>query len=78
MKEDILRRPYAAPEAELICLAPSEEIASSGWQPWFQQGDAWWGLNSWGKTPEDASITAGFTWLDVYEGNEADYNYDPD
>ena len=65
MNNDMMRRPYAAPKVEVICLAPSEEIAS--WQPWFQQGDAWWGLNSWGKKPDAASITAGFTWLDVYE-----------
>ena len=59
MNNKVTRRPYAAPEAELICLAPTEEIAS--WQPWFEQGDAWWGLNTWGKKATDVSITAGYT-----------------
>ena len=62
------RRPYAAPEAELICLAPTEAIASSaGWQPWFEQGDEWWALNRWGKKTTGVSITSGYTWLDIYD-----------
>ena len=47
MNNKSTRCPYTAPEAALICLAPTEEIAS--WQPWFEQGDEWWALNSWGK-----------------------------
>ena len=80
MNTKTMRRPYAAPEAELICLAPTEEIASSNkWQPWFQQGDEWWALNKWGATPKGVSITAGYTWLDVYkEQGKSDANFELD
>ena len=75
MNNKTTRRTYAVPEAELICLAPTEEIASNkpGWQPWFQQGDEWWALNKWGASPTGVSITAGYTWLDVLNEEKTEY-----
>ena len=32
MKTETLRRPYAAPAAELICLVPGESVATNSWQ----------------------------------------------
>ena len=46
------RKPYAAPSAELILLAPLEDLATSG--------EDVFALNKWGATViPDASITGG-------------------
>ena len=70
------RRPYAQPEAEIVCLAPQEGLAS--FQPWFEQGDEWWAMNKWGKAPDGASIVGGYTWLDVYKEDQNATNYEQD
>ena len=65
MKTETLRRPYAAPVAELICLAPTAPIASWKWN----EINGKWSQNRWGG-PTDvdlfkvASVTGVATWGD--------------
>ena len=47
MNTNTLRRPYAAPNAELICLAPASAIANTWtWNP--ESKNDKWGNNKWG------------------------------
>lgn len=67
MKTKIMRRPYAAPNAELICLAPSAPIATApkkNWE-WGGSGSDKWKNNSWGVSFDllkDASATGLMDW----------------
>jgi len=65
MDNKTLRRPYAAPSAEIICLAPGEAIAAS-WK-WDKERDPGnWNSNKWGFDIFSQTISAtGFAqWLD--------------
>jgi len=73
MKNKNLRRPYAAPNAELVCLVPVTPIASDGkknWQ-WGGSGDNKWKQNSWGvdfnSILQKASVTGLMEWVDEEE-----------
>lgn len=65
------RKPYIAPGAEVICLAPREDIAS--WQ-FNNKNNWWWNSGSpiiWGVKPEEnASMIGGeFYWFSEDETN---------
>jgi len=69
MKNTMKRRPYEAPNAELICLAPSAPVASWKWQ---DSDKRTWHTNSWSSLSEDlnldlASVTGVGEWLDGLE-----------
>ena len=46
MNTKIMRRPYAAPNAELICLVPSAPIANWKWPD--SSANTKWDQNRWG------------------------------
>ena len=59
MKTENLRRPYTAPTAELVCLAPSFPVASNkSWQ-WGSTKTHYWdtSTNKWGSSSFVASVT---------------------
>lgn len=66
MKTENLRRPYTAPAAELVCLAPTAPIANWTWK---DSGNHSWTTNHWGlKNAEElfknASVTGIMEWAD--------------
>ena len=65
MNNNMKRRSYTAPNAEVVCLAPSAPIASWNWDPSAGKN---WGMNSWGKVTEEqiknASVTGVLTWIE--------------
>ena len=77
MKTKTLRRPYAAPNAELICLAPATPIANS-WT-WKKKGEldssvnGKWNQNHWGTSLDifgNASVTGIAEWgVDELDSN---------
>jgi len=74
MKTENLRRPYTAPTAELVCLAPGAPIASWKWTPertWTSTN-----TNKWGTSTFVASVTGIATWLgdDLLTDEEANNN----
>jgi len=64
MDNKTLRRPYAAPSAEIICLAPHEAVAAS-WK-WDKGDPGNWNANPWGIKLSGVNISAtGIAqWLD--------------
>lgn len=70
MKTENLRRPYAAPTAELIRLAPAAPIASNNSWTWGDKsnkptGGKWNATNHWGESFDifdNASVTGIATW----------------
>ena len=77
MKINTLRRPYAAPIAELICLAPATPIANN-WTWGTNKGK--WNQNSWSASsvPEklfDVASATGFAgWTGEDELSKTDSN----
>jgi len=71
MNNTMKRRPYAAPAAELICLAPAAPIATgNGSWTWGDKnskpsGGKWNDTNHWGASFDifaNASVTGIATW----------------
>lgn len=68
MNTNTMRRPYAAPSAELICFVPDVPVASWIWQG-GSTSDISNGVNHWGIKGLQASVTGVIRWLDGNEEN---------
>lgn len=71
-----MKKEYLSPRAQLICLAPAEDISVSLFDP----GDSWW-LNSWGTTKQQifdagASISGGVVLDDPETPAAKSYKWD--
>jgi len=67
MDNNIKRRLYAAPSAELICLAPAAPIAS--WK-WDGTGRGKWNQNNWGSPIANLFENASATGIAEWAGND--------
>ena len=66
--------PYAAPNAELICLVPENSIATQKSWRWSSSDDSEkWGTNHWGVGlgTFKASVTGVAEWLDTPTSDES-------
>lgn len=71
-----MKKGYLSPSAQIICLAPAEDVARS----LFDLNDAWW-LNSWGITKQQvmdagASVTGGVVLDDPEAPATKNYKWD--
>ena len=71
MNTTTLRRPYVAPGAELICLAPDAPVASN--KSWEWKGGSktdsgnWLTQNHWGASFTNVSATGLMEWAEDSE-----------
>lgn len=66
------RKAYHAPSAQIVLLAPGEELTVS-----FGKGSSWWGNNSawWGSKPaQGASLVTGTLLVDDEDGKSWEWN----